>query len=113
MPEQLAGLARMSDGDLFFGLAGVHAGAVVAIANRWSRSAAHTWPATVSGLPLASTSTQRSGSSAAIGRPRAAPRRRPLQPDLDGNVEDDGQVRLEIANGDPLHGVEHAGRDIA
>ncbi len=35
-----------------------------------------------------------------------------LQADLDGDVEDDGQVRLEIADGDPLHGVEHAGRDL-
>ena len=42
--------------------------------------------------------------------PRRAAAR--LQADLDGHVENDGQVRLEIADGDALHGVEHAGRDL-
>ena len=67
MPEQLAGLARMSDGNLFCGLAGTHADDV-AIANRWSRKAVHTCAATTSGLGVASISTQRSGFSAAIWR---------------------------------------------
>ena len=49
----------------------------------------------------------------AVGRAAAAPRRRALQADLDGNVEDDGQVRLEIADGDALHRIEHARRDLA
>src|SRR5262245_12022802 len=69
MSEQLNGFARMFDGNFFFGLAGVHAGeAVVAIANRWSRSAVHTCAETASGLAVASIRTQRLGSSAAIWR---------------------------------------------
>src|SRR4051794_7655097 len=37
-----------------------------------------------------------------VRRAVAAPRGGALQTDLDGNVEDDRQVRFEIADGDPL-----------
>src|SRR5437763_1021986 len=69
MSEQFGGLARVPDRDLIFGLASAHADvADVAVANRRSRSAVHTWAATTSGLVLASISTQRLGSSVAIWR---------------------------------------------
>ena len=42
----------------------------------------------------------------------AAASGRALQTDFHGNVQNDGQVRLEIADGDALHGVEHARRDL-
>ena len=42
----------------------------------------------------------------------SAPRRGPLQTDLHGNVQNDGEVRLEIADGDALHGVKHDRRDL-
>src|SRR5712672_4252987 len=66
MPEQFGGLARVPDRDRIFGLARAHAD--VAVANRRSRSAVHTWAATASGLALASISMQRLGSSVAIWR---------------------------------------------
>src|SRR5260221_14581845 len=47
-----------------------------------------------------------------VRRTAAAAGGGPLQPDFNGDVEDDGQVRLEVADGDPLHGVEHAGRNL-
>ncbi len=49
----------------------------------------------------------------AVGRAAAAPRGRALHADFDGDIEDEGQVRFEIADGDPLHRVEHGGRDLA
>ncbi len=48
----------------------------------------------------------------AIGRAAAASGGGALQADLDGNIQDDGEVRLEVADGDPLHGVEHVRRDL-
>src|SRR6516225_11546322 len=48
-----------------------------------------------------------------IRRLAPAPGSRAFQSDLHGNVENDGQVRLQIADRDALHGVEKAGRDIA
>ena len=41
-----------------------------------------------------------------IRRAAAAPRGGALQADLDRHIEDDGQVRLEIADRDPLHRVD-------
>jgi len=38
---------------------------------------------------------------------------RALEADFNGDIENDGQVRFEIADGDPLHRVEHGGRDLA
>ncbi len=35
-----------------------------------------------------------------------------LQADLHGDIQNDGQVRLEIADGDALHRVEHIRRDL-
>ena len=45
-----------------------------------------------------------------VGRAGAAAGGRALHADLDGNIEDDGQIRLEIADGDPLHRVENRRR---
>ena len=47
-----------------------------------------------------------------VRRAAAAACGRALQADFDGDVENDGQIRLEIADGDALHGVEHARRDL-
>ena len=47
-----------------------------------------------------------------IGCAAATPCRSALQPDLDRDVENDSQVRLEIADGDALHRIEHTGRDL-
>src|SRR3954462_2321041 len=49
----------------------------------------------------------------AIGRAVATPGGRPFHPDLGGNVEDDREIRLEIADRHPLHRIEHVGRDLA
>jgi len=43
----------------------------------------------------------------------AAPRGSALQADLDRQVEDDGEIRLEIADRDPLHRVDERGRHAA
>ena len=43
----------------------------------------------------------------AVGRAAAAAGGRALHAYLDGHIEDDGQVRLEIADGDPLHRIEN------
>ena len=48
----------------------------------------------------------------AIGHAAAATGGGALQADLDGNIQDDGEVRLEVTDGDPLHGVEHVRRDL-
>ena len=133
MPEQIGRLARMPDRGLLLGLARAHAVlAVAGIANRWSRSAVQTRAATVSGIGIGV--DQRAALRVfgrdllvgvaqvlmeldvlrleTIGRAAAAPGGRALQADFDGDVENDGQVRLEIADGDALHRVEHAGRDL-
>ena len=71
MPEQRGGLARMRDGDLRFDLTGAHAELAAlpaAAVKKRSRKAAHTLAATVSASALASISTQRCGSAAAICR---------------------------------------------
>src|SRR5580704_11363977 len=71
MSEQRRGLARMRHGDLRFDLARAHAEVATlaaGTAKKRSRRAVQTWAATVSGLASASTSTQRSGSAAAISR---------------------------------------------
>src|SRR4029078_3214408 len=47
-----------------------------------------------------------------IGCAAATPCRSALQPYLDRDVENDSQVRLEIADGDALHRIEHTGRDL-
>src|SRR4029078_6559681 len=49
----------------------------------------------------------------AVGRAAAAPCGRPLHADLDGNIEDDGEGRLEVADRDPLHRVENIRRDLS
>src|SRR5207248_11155823 len=67
MPEEIGGLARMLDRNFLFDLAGAHADGVgLVVAKTSSRNAVHTRAATVSGSALASISTQRRGSSAAI-----------------------------------------------
>ena len=48
----------------------------------------------------------------AIRRAAAATGGGALQADLNGDIQNDGQVRLEIADGDPLHRVENTGRDL-
>src|SRR6185312_3878424 len=71
MPEQDGGLARMRHRDLGFDLARAHAGAAKLLAGfvkKRSRKAAQTCAATVFTSALASISTQRPGSDAAISR---------------------------------------------
>ncbi len=69
MAEQPGCLARMRNGGFALGLTRAHAEMTDAgVGSRRSRNAVQTRPATVSGSELASISTQRAGSSAAILR---------------------------------------------
>ena len=48
-----------------------------------------------------------------VGRAGAAAGGRALHADLDRDIENDGQIGLEIADRDPLHRVENRRRDLA
>lgn len=48
-----------------------------------------------------------------VGSAFAATRCGALHPDFDGHVEDDGEIRLEVADGDALHRVEKPRRHLA
>src|ERR1700687_4857768 len=92
---------------LRFDLAGVHAEVATLPApcvKKRSRSAAHTFAATVLAPALASISTARRGSAAALLRA--------LHADLFRDVENNGQIGLEIADGYPLHRIQNRRRDL-
>ena len=133
MAEQIGRLARMPDRDLLLGLARAHA--ELAVARHREQMIAQRGPDARRdririGIGVDQHAALRVfGGDLPVGvaqvlmefevfglepvrRAAAATRCGALQADLDGDVENDGQVRLEIADGDPLHGVEHAGRDL-
>src|SRR4051794_33117365 len=47
-----------------------------------------------------------------VGRAGAATGSGALYADFEGNIEDDGEVRLEVADRDPLHCIENRRRDL-
>ena len=53
-----------------------------------------------------------SSASNLSGAPAAAAGGRALHADLDRDIENDGQIRLEIADGHPLHRIEDRGSDL-
>ena len=136
MPEQRGRLARMNRRYLRFDLTGAHAelARLPALAlKKRSRKAAHMFAATIRGLGGGvdqHAALRFAGCDLPVrlaqflmkfdvfrlepvGRAGAAAGGRALHADFDGDIENDGQIRLEVADGDPLHRVEHGGRDLA
>ena len=136
MSEERSRLARMNRRYLVFDLARAHAELArlsALAAKKRSRKAAHMLAATAPGSAVASieyAAIRFAGRNfpvrlaqslvkpdvfrfEPVGRTAAAPGGRALHPDFDGNIENDRHIRLEVADGDPFHRVEHGRRDLA
>ena len=131
MAEQGGGFARMRRRRIWFDLAGAHARLAAlptSALKKRSRKAAHTLAATRRGVGIGvdqHAALRLAGCDLPVclaqflmksdvfrlepvGRAAAAPRGGALHADFDGNIENDGQIGLEVADGDPLHRVENA-----